>query len=76
MNIDVVETSINTRDSVEQNAALLMEIGMGFRAIKEADPSDEILSEIRQAFINDGHKRLENGVISYGATIYLVSAMV
>ena len=76
VNIDVVETSINTKDSVEQNAALLMEIGMGFRAIKESDPSDEILSEIRQAFINDGKKRLENGIISYGATIYLVSAMV
>ena len=75
VNIDVVETSISTRDSVEQNAALLMEIGMGFRAIKEADPSDEILSEIRQAFINDGKKRLENGVISYDATIYRVSAM-
>ena len=75
MNIDVVETSINTKDSVEKNAALLMEIGMGFRAIKEADPSDEILAEIRQAFINDGNKRLENGIISYCATIYRVSAM-
>ena len=75
VNIDVVETSISTRDSVEQNAALLMEIGMGFRAIKEADPSDEILSEIRQAFINDGNKRLINGKISYEATIYRVSAL-
>jgi len=75
VNIDVVETSISTRDSVEKNAALLMEIGMGFRAIKEADPSDEMLSEIRQAFINDGNKRLENGIISYDATIYLVSAL-
>ena len=75
VNIDVVETSISTRDSVEQNAALLMEIGMGFRAIKEADPSDEMLSEIRQAFINDGNKRLINGKISYEATIYRVSAL-
>ena len=75
VNIDVVETSISTRDSVEQNAALLMEIGMGFRAIKEADPSYEILSEIRQAFINDGNKRLINGKISYEATIYRVSAL-
>ena len=75
VNIDVVETSISTRDSVEQNAALLMEIGMGFRAIKEADPSNEMLSEIRQAFIHDGNKRLVNGKISYKATIYRVSAM-
>ena len=43
VNIDVVETSISTRDSVEKNAALLMEIGMGFRAIKEADPSNDML---------------------------------
>ena len=76
VNIDVVETSISTRDSVEQNAALLMEIGMGFRAIKEADPSDEMLSEIKQAFIDDGNKRLINGKISYEATIYRVSALV
>ena len=75
VNIDVVETSISTRDSVEQNAALLMEIGMGYRAIKEADPSDEILSKIRQAFIDDGNKRLVNGQISYEATIYRVSAL-
>ena len=75
VNIDVVETSISTTDSVEQNAALLMEIGMGFRAIKEADPSDEMLSEIRQAFIDDGNKRLVNGKISYDATIYRVSAL-
>ena len=75
VNIDVVETSISTRDSVEKNAALLMEIGMGFRAIKEADPSDEMLSEIRQAFISDGNKRLINGKISYEATIYRVSAL-
>ena len=51
-----------------------MEIGMGFRAIKEADPSDEMLSEIRQAFISDAKKRLKSGVISYGATIYKVTA--
>ena len=75
VNIDVVETSISTRDSVEKNASLFMEIGMGYRAIKEADPSDEILSKIRQAFIDDGNKRLVNGQISYEATIYRVSAL-
>ena len=34
-----------------------------------------MLSEIRQAFINDGNKRLINGKISYEATIYRVSAL-
>ena len=74
VNIDVVETSISTRDSVEKNAALLMEIGMGFRAIKEADPSNDMLVEIRQALIDDGERRLKSGVISYDATIYRVTA--
>jgi SAM-dependent methyltransferase len=75
INIDVLETSITTKDSIEKNASLLMEIGMAFRAIKEAAPSDEVLDEIREAFITDGNKRLQNGLISYGAKIYRVSAV-
>ena len=75
INIDIIETSISTKDSVEKNASLLMEIGMGSRAIKEADPTDEQLAEIREAFVVDGNKRLHNGLISYDATIYKVSAV-
>ena len=75
INIDAVETSICTKDSVEKNAALLMEIGMGFRAIKEAAPTHEVLDKIREAFVIDGNKRLQNGLISYDATIYRVSAL-
>tara|TARA_B100000927_G_scaffold175111_1_gene141144 strand:+ start:333 stop:1178 length:846 start_codon:yes stop_codon:yes gene_type:complete len=73
VNIDTVETKIMTKDSAEQNASLLMEIGMGFRAIKEAAPSNDVLTEIREAFVTDGNKRLQNGIISYDATVYLVS---
>ena len=75
INIDTVETSIRTKDSVEKNASLLMEIGMGFRAIKEATPTNEVLDEIREAFVTDGNKRLQNGIIHYDATIYRVSAV-
>ena len=75
INIDIVETSISTKDSVEKNASLLMQIGMGFRAIKEATPTDEVLNEIKEAFVADGNKRLQNGLISYDATIYRVSAV-
>ena len=46
---------------------------MGFRAIKEAAPSNDVLTEIREAFVTDGNKRLQNGIISYDATVYLVS---
>ena len=75
INIDIIKTSISTKDSVEKNASLLMEIGMGYRAIKEAAPTDEVLNEIREAFVADGNKRLQNGLISYDATIYRVSAV-
>ena len=75
INIDIIKTSISTNDSVEKNASLLMEIGMGSRAIKEAAPTDEVLNEIREAFVADGNKRLQNGLISYDATIYRVSAV-
>ena len=75
INIDVLETSITTKDSVEKNASLLMEIGMGFRAIKEAAPTHEVLDKIREAFVIDGNKRLQNGLITYGAKIYRVSAV-
>ena len=75
INIDIIKTSISTKDSVEKNASLLMEIGMGSRAIKEAAPTDEVLNEIREAFVADGNKRLQNGLISYDATIYRVSAV-
>ena len=75
INIDIIKTSISTKDSVEKNASLLMEIGLGSRAIKEAAPTDEVLNEIREAFVADGNKRLQNGLISYDATIYRVSAV-
>ena len=48
---------------------------MGFRAIKEAAPTDEVLDEIREAFVTDGNNRLQNGLIRYDATIYRVSAV-
>lgn len=73
--INTVETSIKTKDSPEKNAALLMEIGMGFRAIKEAQPKPELLSVIKRAFIQDGISRRENGLISYKATIFKVTAL-
>ena len=73
--IDVVETVIRTADSPEQNASLLMEIGMGFRAIKEAQPTPDMLENIKNAFIQDGLSRQKNGFISYGATIYRVTAL-
>lgn len=72
--IDVVETVIRTEDSAEQNASLLMEIGMGFRAIKEAHPTPEMMKNIKNAFVQDGLLRQKDGFITFGATIYRVTA--
>ena len=73
--IDVVESVIRTEDSPEENASLMMEIGMGFRAIKEAQPTPEMLENIEKAFIHDGSLRQQDGIISYGAMIYRVTAL-
>lgn len=73
--IDVVESVIRTEDSPEENASLMMEIGMGFRAIKEAQPTPEMLENIEKAFVLDGSLRQRDGVIDYGATIYRVTAL-
>ena len=73
--IDVVETVIRTEDSPEENASLMMEIGMGFRAIKEAQPTPEMLKNIEKAFVHDGSLRQQDGAIDYGATIYRVTAL-
>ena len=73
--IEVVETDIRTKDNAEENASLLMEIGMGYRAIKAAEPTPEMLTNIRKAFIKDGVSRKKNHLISYGATIYRVTAL-
>ena len=48
---------------------------MGFRAIKEAQPTPDMLENIKNAFIQDGLSRQKNGFISYGATIYRVTAL-
>ena len=73
--IDVVESVIRTEDSPEENASLMMEIGMGFRAIKEAQPTPEMLENIEKAFVHDGSLRQQDGAIDYGATIYRVTAL-
>ena len=73
--IDVVESVIRTEDSPEENASLMMEIGMGFRAIKEAQPTPEMLENIEKAFVHDGSLRQQDGIIDYGATIYSVTAL-
>ena len=48
---------------------------MGFRAIKEAQPTPEMLENIEKAFVHDGSLRQQDGIISYGAMIYRVTAL-
>lgn len=73
--IETHKTTISTADTAEENAALLMQIGMASRAIKEAEPSDEVLALISQALEKDSVSRQNNGLIEYGATLYRVDAV-
>ena len=68
--------TISTTDTVAENASLLMQIGMASRAIKEGNPSDNVLKQLKQEIENDSLQRMKNGRIEYGGTIYKVVATV
>ena len=70
--IDVVESVIRTEDTPEENASLMMEIGMVLTAIKEAQPTPDMLQNIDKAFVLHGSSRQQDVVIQYNAMIYLV----
>lgn len=74
VNIDTHQIEISTTDNVQDNARVQMRIGMAARAIKDADPSQELLQQIQHAFEEDGRKRMADGRITYGGTIHRVQA--
>lgn len=74
--IQSCEVTISTTDTVAENASLLMQIGMASRAIKEGNPSDDVLKQLKQEIENDSLQRMKNGRIEYGGTVYKVVATV
>lgn len=73
-NIEVVKTTVDTTDTPEEDAALLMQIGFGARAVREAELDQRRTDDLYQLFFANSKARQHDRVIKYGATIYVVTA--
>lgn len=72
--IDKVHTFVQTKDTAEVNADLLMTIGTAARILRDAEADDALREKVRDALCEGGRARTRDGIISYDATIYRVSA--
>ena len=72
--IEVVKTTVDTTDTPEEDAAVLMQIGFGARAVREAELDQKRMDDLYQLFLENSRSRRSDGVIKYGATIYVVTA--
>ena len=73
-NIEVVKTSVDTEDTPEEDATLLMQIGFGARAVREAELDQRRTDELYQLFLANSKARQSDGIIKYAATVYIVTA--
>lgn len=72
--IDAVSTFVQTADTIDENADLLMNIGPAARILREAEADEALRAKVRDALCAGGRDRQREGIISYDATIYRVSA--
>jgi SAM-dependent methyltransferase len=72
--IEVVKTSVDTADTPEEDATLLMQIGFGARAVREAELDQRRTDELYQLFLANSKARQSDGIIKYAATVYIVTA--
>ena len=72
--IEVVKTTVDTSDTPEEDAALLMQIGFGARAVREAELDQKRTDELFELFLANSKERQSNGIIKYAATVYIVTA--
>ena len=72
--IDKVKTTILTKDSVEQAAEILMNIGPRAKMLSQASLSDEAMHKIREQIEELCKTRLNSGEISYAACLNFASA--
>lgn len=72
--IEAVKTTVDTMDAPEEDAALLMQIGFGARAVREADLDQKRTDELFQLFLANSKVRQRDGIIKYDATVYIVTA--
>ena len=72
--IDEVKTTLATSDTPEQNANLLMKVGFGARVIRDLNLDEAQISQIKEQYMAHAIERQKDGMISYDALIYLVTA--
>ena len=68
-------TSISTQDTIDKDAELLLNVGMGARLLAEEDLSENKLSIIKNEIEAMCKKRQDNGRISYNTCLNYVSAI-
>ena len=73
--IEVVKTTLDTADTPEEDAALLMQIGFGARAVREAELDQKRTDELYQLFLSNSRARQNDGFIKYDASVYIVTAI-
>ena len=73
--IDTVFTNISTKDSVEKDVEMMLNMGPRFQILSEANLSNEKLLVIRNKIKEFCKKRQANGKITYKACLNYVSAI-
>ena len=72
--VEKIYTSISTQDTIEKDAELLLNLGMGARLLAEEDLSEDKLSVIKNEIEAMCKERQDNGIISYNTCLNYVSA--
>ena len=72
--VEKIYTSISTQDTIEKDAELLLNLGMGARLLAEEDLSKDKLSVIKNEIEAMCKERQDNGIISYNTCLNYVSA--
>lgn len=73
--VDKTYSSISTKDSIEDNATILLGIGPRARILSEHNLSSEKMSIIKKEMVELSKKRKINGITSYKACLNYVSAI-
>lgn len=67
-------TQVTTKDSPEEDAKLLMQIGLATRIMTLAEMGEAERAEVFRSMLAQSAARQKDGKISYDATVYIVAA--
>ena len=75
VDITTHKTTLDTRQSPQEDAALLMKIGAGARMLFESEPSKAQVQSVRDDFVLLSAAKRQGDITRYPATIHLVTAV-